>query len=678
MLISMIKAMKSQDAESDIILESIIPNCGELKYQLSYQTIFSRVFYFKRKNIPQFNSKSKIKKFLFQHRYYRNIMQEQIKYQLNIAMSEYDHIYLFNDRSIWGYYFCSANINYHLVEDAVDYYKYIERVNTRPEIQKQVLDMVNPKLFKNKIKRLFNYDFFLLGQSRNAISIEVNENKNLFIPNSAKIVEMPKKDLFSNLSTEEKKIICQVLLKDQEKLIDIPSKSVLILTQPLFAEASVDSFQTQVELYNNIASKYKEDGFKVYIKPHPRDKAKYDTLNNCTILDKDFPIELLNWVPNVFFHTAITLYSSAIYEIKPVEKKVILGFKYAEEYDSQKESRIIIDHLFDENAISITLSSSNYFVPYLSVVLVSILENIDYNNKYEIYILNKDISLCNQESILAIVEKYENVRLKFVNIDMLVHNQQLKVTKALPIETWFRIYIPDLFRNHSKMIYLDSDLVVNNNLAELFNIDVDNYYIGAVTEDPAAIGIFNGPNPQMTKYLVEELNIQSPWNYFQGGVLLMNLNAIRENYPLDTLLEAAKLKKWKTSDQDMMNYLFAGKVKSIPLQWNVVSQVDYRQEYIDMAPARNQMLYYEAKKNPYIVHYAGKYKPWNRVTVDMSFYFWSYAKKSPFYEYIIYRKIQEVSNVPNPSPYSNKFVNLLPKGSKRREFVKRMVKRRLK
>lgn len=55
--------------------------------------------------------------------------------------------------------------------------------------------------------------------------------------------------------------------------------------------------------------------------------------------------------------------------------------------------------------------------------------------------------------------------------------------------------------------------------------------------------------------------------------------------------------------------------------------------------------YFSARKNPYIVHYAGKIKPWNNPEVDLAEIWWKYAKFSPFYEEVIYKKINSIINV---------------------------------
>lgn len=60
-----------------------------------------------------------------------------------------------------------------------------------------------------------------------------------------------------------------------------------------------------------------------------------------------------------------------------------------------------------------------------------------------------------------------------------------------------------------------------------------------------------------------------------------------------------------------------GKIKYLPFEWN-------------RTPLENV-----ACENPKIVHYALGAKPWHNPDMFLGFYFWEYAKDSPFYDEII-------------------------------------------
>lgn len=62
---------------------------------------------------------------------------------------------------------------------------------------------------------------------------------------------------------------------------------------------------------------------------------------------------------------------------------------------------------------------------------------------------------------------------------------------------------------------------------------------------------------------------------------------------------------------------------------------DSRMRTLKSAPARYYREYCEARKEPYIIHYAGYQKPWIELECDMAEFFWKYARKTPFYEVLI-------------------------------------------
>lgn len=111
-------------------------------------------------------------------------------------------------------------------------------------------------------------------------------------------------------------------------------------------------------------------------------------------------------------------------------------------------------------------------------------------------------------------------------------------------------------------------------------------------------------------------------------------------------------------------------------------------QILKMAPRGLYEEYATARKQPYLVHFAGYQKPWDVVDCDFAEYFWKYAKKSAYYPRLlrrIKRCFEDEANTPAPAPVmecvgieyveqepiSRKAINkVLPFGSKRREWVK--------
>ena len=109
---------------------------------------------------------------------------------------------------------------------------------------------------------------------------------------------------------------------------------------------------------------------------------------------------------------------------------------------------------------------------------------------------------------------------------------------------------------------------------------------------------------------------------------------------MSDLVEKTLEKKWRMLDQDVLNTMFKNKVKYLPQNWNVLINWKYgnrsRMDLIKQAPVSLWEEYQEARKQPYIIHYAGAWKPWSDPCCDYAEIFWEYARKTAFYEGILY------------------------------------------
>ena len=149
-------------------------------------------------------------------------------------------------------------------------------------------------------------------------------------------------------------------------------------------------------------------------------------------------------------------------------------------------------------------------------------------------------------------------------------------------------------------------------------------------------------NSKMKDYVENQIGLKNPFDYFQAGVLILNLKAFRAGIATDELLKTASEKEWKCHDQDVLNHVCRGRVYYIPQRWNVVmnwkEQNSCRELFLKKAPADLYFEWQEARKCPLIVHFAGYQKPWNVAYCDMASHFWDYARKTSYYETIIMKK----------------------------------------
>ncbi|MGI6591633.1 MAG: glycosyltransferase family 8 protein [Eggerthellaceae bacterium] len=292
-----------------------------------------------------------------------------------------------------------------------------------------------------------------------------------------------------------------------------------------------------------------------------------------------------------------------------------------------------LEPAFDDGVV-VVLSANERYVPYVSVVLQSIKENADPARNYDVVVLNTDISLESQERLIAQVSS-ENFSLRFYSaMPIMKSYSHLRVYGHFKIETYYRLIVPQIMPHSQKAVYLDSDLVVLTDVARLYDVEMGDNLIAA-THDADTAGMYNGYDPDMKAYIDNVLKLDNPYDYFQAGVLVMNLEAFRARYTTREMLECAASRHWNLLDQDVLNYLARGSVCYVDMAWNTLMDWEHLRRYfiIGLAPMTLREAYEKARRHPYIVHYAGPdNKPWEYRDADMGAYFWDYASRCPYCE----------------------------------------------
>lgn len=334
-----------------------------------------------------------------------------------------------------------------------------------------------------------------------------------------------------------------------------------------------------------------------------------------------------------------------------------------------------IQPAFKEDNIAVVLSANNYYVPYVATVLSSILTNSSAKYNYDILLMNKDINPHEQKKLKSIIEDKSNFSLRFINVSRFEESfRSLFLRGHFTIETWFRLLLPEILPDYDKVLYLDSDLVVNADIAELYNTNIDKYLLAAC-HDADTAGLYNGFEPKKKNYMDNILKIAKPYDYFQAGVILFNLAEFRKQLKTDETLKFAASYEWELLDQDVLNYLAQEKVKFVDMAWNVMYDWNYIRikKIVSRAPKYLQDEYITAHANPKIIHYAGPDKPWNNPLADYAEAFWKYAKDSGYYEAIIYRNTQVPPRVGIKGRTKHIAKLMLPENTARGRFVRRLI-----
>ncbi len=297
---------------------------------------------------------------------------------------------------------------------------------------------------------------------------------------------------------------------------------------------------------------------------------------------------------------------------------------------------------FLENYVPICFSANDNYIPLLATEIVSIIKNSTNENNYDIVILMTNISDENKVNLLSLISTHSNFSIRFVDVSPYVYGYSFYIESDITNtkysdEIYFRVLAPAIMADYEQVIYLDADLVILEDIANLLKLGSPKHLISAVRDYEGISNCYNN-NYERTKYRISELGIANFDDYFISGVIVMNIKKFNETFHPKYLLDMAVSKNWKQFDQDLLNYLCKGSVNIIDPSWNFVEDVN--KTYHAM-PKRlfNEFLMSEA--SPKIIHYSANRKPWIRTESRYNKYFWEYAKQTPYFSELKMRIIED-------------------------------------
>lgn len=264
--------------------------------------------------------------------------------------------------------------------------------------------------------------------------------------------------------------------------------------------------------------------------------------------------------------------------------------------------------------IPIFFAIDDQYIPFLAVALKSLIENANKDYKYLIKVLHTNV----QEEHMKQIKKYEdeNVNIEFVDLSYYIGKIQDKLYTRdyYTNTTYFRLFLPELYPQFDKVLYLDSDIIVLGDISELYNTDMGTNLVAAAPDDIIQY------NKVFQDYAELVVGVAKYQHYFNAGVLLMNLDELRKfKFEEKFLYLLGTVKFSVAQDQDYLNRLCKGRVTLLSHDWDVMPYVNDETKPEDIR----------------LIHYNFAYKPWHFEDVTYHEYFWKYAEKTEFYDEII-------------------------------------------
>ena len=277
----------------------------------------------------------------------------------------------------------------------------------------------------------------------------------------------------------------------------------------------------------------------------------------------------------------------------------------------------------------VSVCDDNY-AQHLGVMITSLFENASKSKHIVVHIVDVGIKGVNKERLNRIALKY-NTGFKFYK-DKINDFSKFEVRRHITHAAYHKISIPDLLDYAiSKVIYLDPDIIVKDDIWVLWNVDISDTYLAAVE------------NPKFNRY--DHLNLPRGAKIFNSGVMVINLDKWRNNRIKEKVTDILheKSAEFFLHDQDGFNAVLYDHWIELPPKWN--------QQYIFHIYPRDIYFikkdYIAAIKKPSIIHFTSHSKPWHYVN--------EHPQK---YEYYNYLKLTEWKDY---KPYDRNTINIIKK-----------------
>ena len=214
------------------------------------------------------------------------------------------------------------------------------------------------------------------------------------------------------------------------------------------------------------------------------------------------------------------------------------------------------------NTVPIFFAVDDNYVPFLCVALQSLSDNRTIRYDYKISILIEELKEDNRRAISSF--ECENISIEFVDVrdKLQVLCRRLHLRDYYTKATYYRFFIPELFPQYDRGLYLDCDIVINCDIARLYNCPMGQNLIAGIPEEVMTdIDIFG-------RYSEIVLGIERN-SYINAGIIVMNLKKMRKIGIEQKFANLLSVRACKVAqDQDYLNLLCQGDIFYLNKKYN--------------------------------------------------------------------------------------------------------------
>ena len=247
----------------------------------------------------------------------------------------------------------------------------------------------------------------------------------------------------------------------------------------------------------------------------------------------------------------------------------------------------------------IVAAADNKYAQHVAVTFASILEN-NRGDVPKFYLIGDELTTENKNWILETVKPF-GATIEYVKADVDLY-ENARVSRHITRAAYLKVFIAKLLPLEiEKAIYLDCDVVVEEDISDLWHIDISECHLGAVLDINMT---------DRLSVLIGEVGLP----YFNSGVMFLNLRKWREDNTVEAVLKFIEENHERLlyHDQDALNAILHNKWLHMDAKWNVQTSMLFIKQKNECA---NYINLQNALKKPFVIHYTGRGKPWNYISI---------------------------------------------------------------
>lgn len=249
------------------------------------------------------------------------------------------------------------------------------------------------------------------------------------------------------------------------------------------------------------------------------------------------------------------------------------------------------------------ITDEGYIIPTITA-LTSLNENLRSLERCAIHVIAIDLTEASLADLDRVAEHYRNIIVH--KVDSGAQFQGLENSSHVSTAALFKFKLPELLADLDKVLYLDGDILIAQDIYESFKgIELGEHYVASVKD----INVMKKRKRNPLEKLGAKYN-----SYFNSGVMLLNLKKMRENGLTEAMVDFKKNQKSAYMDQDAFNFCFGGNAIFLPPAFNYLTfgfNGFSAEELNDFYGVSNFFGTRKLHDDVVIYHFASKWKPWN-------------------------------------------------------------------